>query len=98
MRDDTRTDRGPLTTNGLRVCAQQCATCIFKAGNLMQLRHGRVREMVDEALTNDSAIVCHKTLGGLRVVCRGFYDLHKRDTLMCRLGVLLGEMSLDPDV
>lgn len=44
----------------------------------MQLRAGRVRQMVDEARANDSAIICHSTLRETsdegNAVCRGFFD------------------------
>jgi hypothetical protein len=40
----------------------------------MELKAGRVRQMVDEAKAAQSAIVCHKTLDGDNAVCRGFYD------------------------
>lgn len=60
----------------IHVCAEQCDTCIFRPGNLMNLRSGRVREMVDAAKADDSSIVCHKTLEGENAVCRGFFDKH----------------------
>lgn len=58
----------------VHLCREMCATCVFRPGNLMQLRSGRVRQMVDEAKANDSAIICHKTLDGDNAVCRGFFD------------------------
>lgn len=88
---------GPLTPEGLRVSASLCSTCIFRPGNLMQLKPRRVRGMVDEALRNDAFIACHKTLDGERAVCRGFYNLHKTDTLGCRLGSLVGIIEVNPD-
>jgi hypothetical protein len=56
------------------VCRELCSTCVFRPGNLMRLRSGRVRQMVDEAKADDSAIICHKTLDGDSAVCRGFFD------------------------
>lgn len=88
---------GPLTPGGLRVCAHECATCVFRPGNLMHLKPGRLRGMVDESIAGDSAITCHKTLDGPRAVCRGFWDRHHRDTLACRLGSVLGVLWSDPD-
>jgi hypothetical protein len=88
---------GPLTMQGLRVCAHECATCVFRSGNLMHLQPGRLRDMVDTSIAQDGAIVCHKTLDGHRAVCRGFWDRHHRDTLLCRLGSLLGLLESDPD-
>lgn len=59
----------------VHVQAELCSTCIFRPGNLMQLRSGRVRGMVDEAREHESAIVCHQTLDGReQSVCRGFFD------------------------
>jgi hypothetical protein len=92
------TDDGPLTTDGLRVCARRCETCIFRRGNLMHLHAARVPDMVADALAADTAIVCHKTLDGERAVCRGFWDRHRRDTLMCRLGAgIYGVLETEPD-
>lgn len=73
------------------VCAQQCGTCIFRPGNLMRLQPGRVDGMVEQAIANQSAIICHDTLSGDNAVCRGFFDRHKHDTLLGmaeRLGVV----------
>lgn len=88
---------GPLTPDGLRVCSHLCETCVFRPGNLMELRPGRLRGMIRDALRADSCIPCHKTLDGERAVCRGFYDLHRRDTLACRLGLVVGVLEIDPD-
>ena len=81
---------GPLTPEGLRVCREKCSSCIFHAGNRMELRPGRVAGMVAEALENDSFIPCHKTLDGQRAVCRGFWDGYRTETLGCRLGAVIG--------
>jgi hypothetical protein len=88
---------GPLRPEGLYVCEDMCETCIFRPGNLMSLRSGRVRGMIDESIAGDACIPCHKTLDGRRAVCRGFWDRHKQDTLMCRLGVKLGIIEINPD-
>jgi hypothetical protein len=63
------------------VMAERCSTCIFRAGNLMDLNRGRVREMVDTIHRIDGVIPCHQTLQGDNAVCRGQYDLHKTPTL-----------------
>lgn len=88
---------GPLTSGGLRVCADLCSSCIFRPGNLMELRPGRVRGMIDEALACDGFIPCHKTLGGKEAVCRGFYDLHKTNTLTLRFGGIVGVIEVNPE-
>lgn len=58
----------------VHVRAELCSTCVFRPGNLMELRAGRVRQMVDEAKEHDSGIVCHQTLDGDNATCRGFFD------------------------
>lgn len=59
----------------VHVCAEMCPTCIFRPGNRMALRSGRVRGMVDDAKRDDSTIVCHDTLDtGKHAACRGFFD------------------------
>jgi hypothetical protein len=72
------------------VCQAMCATCIFRPGNLMELKAGRVRQMVDEAKAAQSAIVCHKTLDGDNAVCRGFYDRFPTQPLQIaeRMGII----------
>lgn len=85
-------DWGKLDTydrRGVRVMREQCATCIFRPGNLMHLLPGRVKDMVDGALRDDSAIVCHDTLeGAYQAVCRGFWD--KYDTTPLQVARRMG--------
>ena len=76
----------------VHVCQKMCKTCIFRAGNLMQLETGRVDGMVADAVANESAIICHSTLGGdENAVCRGFFDQHK--TLPLKLAVAVGNIQ-----
>lgn len=86
-------------TDGVRVCAEQCATCIFKPGNLMHLREGRLKEHVAGALKADGVALCHEVNFGARkyagpraraAVCRGFYDRY--DTTPLQLARRLEEM------
>jgi hypothetical protein len=60
--------------------AAKCDTCIFRPGNPMHLRPGRVAELVQQNIAAGAALTCHKTLPygehpemG-KAVCRGFYD------------------------
>lgn len=83
--------RGNVYRDGkLYVCDGMCSTCIFRPGNLMHLRSGRVRQMVDEALANESTIVCHQTLDGDNAACYGFFKRHRNGTLPLRLGQVMG--------
>ena len=80
-----------------RLLASQCATCIFRPGNPMHLRDGRLREMVTGALQQGSqGIICHDTLsygahpdfGG--ALCRGFYDAYGPQSNFIRVMERLG--------
>jgi hypothetical protein len=66
----------------VHVMRERCETCIFRAGNLMSLRRGRVRGMIDAAHEVGSAIVCHETYEGPHAICRGFFDLHPTPALL----------------
>lgn len=75
----------------MHVCREMCATCVFRPGNLMELRPGRLKELVDVAVRDESAIICHETLEVDRAVCRGFFDRHKTQPLQVaeRFGLLV---------
>ena len=96
-----------------RLLAELCATCIYRPGNLMRLRRGRLRDITDEAVRSDSYITCHSTLAGMSgaqpAVCRGFYDRFSTNFLrvMGRLGgwhevpadeVTYGDTNPSPEV
>jgi hypothetical protein len=70
----------------VHVCAQMCSTCVFRPGNVMSLEAGKLREMVDGAITNETAIICHQTIpeagGEEQAVCRGFFDRYRTAALM----------------
>lgn len=75
----------------VHVLADKCATCIFRAGNLMHLRPGRLAEMVNTSVAEGGAIVCHKTLGDDvdDAVCRGFHDAYGNQVPALRLATAL---------
>jgi hypothetical protein len=57
----------------------------------MDLRRGRVAQMVRDAKRDESCIICHDTSGTRTpAVCRGFFDLHATSTLQIadRLGMI----------
>lgn len=67
--------------DGVRLLSEMCDTCIFRPGNLMQIRPGRLRDIVSYSRCRESYVVCHKTLREVtsrgEALCRGFYDLPK---------------------
>jgi hypothetical protein len=83
----------------VRVLSERCATCVFRPGNLMHLRPGRLRELVRENLAAGALLTCHDTLSyGAHpevgeAVCRGFWDRYRQQTntwrVMERLSRLL---------
>jgi hypothetical protein len=86
-------------SDGMRVLAEQCATCIFRPGNLMRLRPGRLRDMVDQCERRQGFVICHETTdrrGGRKVagpgatgaVCRGYFD--RFDTQWLQIARRLG--------
>lgn len=91
--------RNPVFRDGaLHVCERKCKTCIFRPGNLMHLTEGRRESMEAEAVANESVIPCHKTLGPEAAVCRGYWDVHKRDVAALRLAVAMDLVVYDdPD-
>jgi hypothetical protein len=80
----------------LRVMAKMCSTCIFRPGNLMQLR---VADMLARIRATDSFITCHQTLGtGLAgAVCKGGSEAHmgQMERIARRLNDSIVEVTLD---
>jgi hypothetical protein len=80
----------------VHVVRDMCSTCIFRTGNLMHLAEGRRDQLVREAITDDTAIVCHSTIGASEnAVCRGFFDHHTKDTTCLRLALACGVIEFD---
>lgn len=57
------------------VLSERCSTCVFRPGNLMHLRPGRLRELASP----DRHLTCHQTLSWVdgtvgEAMCRGYYD------------------------
>jgi hypothetical protein len=91
-------------THRPRLLSVQCQTCIFRPGNPMRLRAGRLRQMVRDALQQGSqGIICHSTVsyganpdfGG--ALCRGFYDAYGPQNNFVRVMERLGGFTeVDP--
>jgi hypothetical protein len=77
----------------VHVCARMCDTCIFHSGNRMQLKSGRVREMVDSARSKEGGtIVCHSTLDGNNAICRGYWDRFAQQDVLIRLAIVMNRI------
>lgn len=90
-------DDGPFRDRQVHVLARQCSTCIFRRGNPMHLRPGRLKQLVATAVRRGSGIVCHSTLpnAGRRAFCRGFWTRHYRDVPLLRLAVAWAIVRFD---
>lgn len=70
-----------------RLLTEMCASCVFRPGNHMRLRPGRLADLVREARARESFVVCHSTLPGmapagyLPAICRGFTDRYSTNHL-----------------
>lgn len=70
-----RHDVGDPATLEVRLCSRMCDTCVFRPGNLMNLRPGRLASWVKELHRDQGHIVCHKTLDTQApAICRGYAD------------------------
>ena len=72
----------------LPVMREQCETCIFRPGNPMRLREGRLAEIVELNRETHTHLVCHqdhkfiaakedgraKEMDRAGIVCRAWYD------------------------
>lgn len=90
--------RLPVTTDRpttLDVCAKRCAECLFSENRIVSAE--RAKAVIDGALRRDTWFECHRgSLKGRRLVCRGFYDAHARDTRGLRMAVALGIVRFVP--
>lgn len=88
-----------LGPKGPRLLVEKCTTCIFRPGNLMHLRPGRVKQMVRDSLAGGGFIPCHHTLydEAPAAICRGFFDSHGPKSNVIRVWGRLGEFDEVPD-
>jgi hypothetical protein len=83
----TKPSVGDRETMKSRLLTEQCATCIFRAGDPMHLAPGRLKDIVGQALRREGFIVCHATLRGVApkgtkpAICRGFFDRYSTQAL-----------------
>jgi hypothetical protein len=85
-----------------RLLSEQCATCVYRPGNPMQLRRGRLKQMTQAGIAG-GGVTCHDTLTyGAHpdfgpALCRGFYDNYGHQTNLIRIYERLGGFDeVDP--
>lgn len=94
--DDEPPPNGPFRDGKLWVLTEKCQTCIFRPGNKMMLAPGRVESMITSCIEDNSVIPCHDTLDGPRSVCRGLFDVHRRDITIMRMAAAFDIYDYDP--
>jgi hypothetical protein len=101
MNDPDDLSVGDPETMRTRLLARMCDTCVFRPGNLMHLRQGRLRDLVEQARAAERYIVCHSTLPGMApegvqpAVCRGFADRYRTRALQV-IEWLFGFTEVEP--
>lgn len=91
---------GPFRGGKVHVLRDRCSSCVFRGGNLMHLRPGALKSIVEDNLGVDSALTCHQTLPGVSdthepAVCKGFFDAYQTETLPLRLAVAMDMLEYD---
>lgn len=85
--------RQPYSDGKVHVMAERCSTCVFHAGNLMRLEEGRLKDLLEQNLERDTALICHKTIYEpeyvQKAVCRGFYDAYASEVTPLRMAIAL---------
>jgi hypothetical protein len=71
-----------VNDNRPQLFTEGCPSCIFRPGNLMRLREGRLSDIVRRNQATGTALICHLTLPYGEhpeigeTVCRGYYDAY----------------------
>lgn len=100
--EDEHLHAGDVTdpvTRRVRLLSRPCDTCVIFPDNRAHLRPGRREQFIADAVANDGYIVCHATIGhdAPRAICRGFWNVHRKDTLPLRLVACFGlAVEVDP--
>lgn len=94
--------RPPFRDGRVHVLRERCSTCVFRAGNLMHLAPGRLRDLVESSREADTAFSCHQTLpyapgGGDMAICRGYHDAYGDEITPLRMATAFGIIAeVDP--
>lgn len=74
-----------------RLLTEKCSTCVFRPGNPMRLREGRLRDLIRDNLDAGAVLICHQTLPygdhpeAGEAMCRGFWDAYGTQTNTVRV-------------
>lgn len=84
--------RKPYRDGRIHVLSTKCSTCVFRPGNLMHLKPGRLGDLVEGNRARDTAFACHQTLyvkGQDEAICRGYDDAYWQQVTSLRLATLM---------
>lgn len=87
-----------------RLLSHKCGTCIYRANGLLSDDRHRRDVIADQAVANDSWVICHDTLThgrnqlapGEQAICRGFWDVRGNESAGCRLAHYFGPVEVPP--
>lgn len=82
----------PFRNNRVHVLSEQCETCVFRPGNLLDLRAGRLKDLSETNRRLDTALKCHATLWDEdtdQAICRGYFDAYWQEITPLRMAVAL---------
>lgn len=89
----------PYRNGSVHVMSEKCSTCVFRTGNLMHLRPGRLKEMTDHVQATGIPFSCHQTLPyagtkhvdhyGGAALCHGAVEVYGSDSTTMRLAYTL---------
>jgi len=86
----------PYRDGYVHVLSERCATCIFRPGNLMELRPGRLADLVQQNRARDAAVPCHSTLDDEQALCRGYVDAYTQHSATLQLAHRLNVIRYVP--
>ena len=79
----------------LKVYDKACNECLFSKRRIVD--EARAKQLIADALEQDSFFICHKsTIRDEVVCCRAFYEQHRCDTVALRLATLLNGVEFVP--
>lgn len=89
----------PYRDGRVHVMSEKCSTRVFRPGNLMRLRPGRLKELTDHTQSTGIPFSCHQTLPyaeaeyvahyGGAALCRGAVDVYGHESPTMRLAYAL---------
>src|SRR5205814_5654642 len=72
----------------LQVLNNRCDECLFSPNHIVSQK--RKELIIEQTLDKDRYFTCHKAMiAGRDLCCRGFFDIHKYDSLVTRLAIQL---------